>query len=198
MLIDQFLTDEMLVGKRVLDVGCGLGFFSQRLAERGAEVLACDLGPGLVETTRQRVGCQAEVADALQLVDQYGRDCFDGVVSSECIEHTPDPPLAVNQMLQVVKPGGFLALSTPNIVWYPVVRMATLLKLRPFDGYENFVSWNALRRAVRDADGEVVCEHGLHLFPFQLPLHGVSRWCDRNLQSLRALMINLCVLARRR
>ena len=38
-------------------------------------------------------------------------------------------------------------------------------------------------------------ERGLHLFPFQVPLPGLSTWCDRHLQSLRGLMINICVLA---
>jgi 2-polyprenyl-3-methyl-5-hydroxy-6-metoxy-1,4-benzoquinol methylase len=198
VLVDQFLTDEMLKGKRILDVGCGLGFFSERLAERGANVLACDLGPGLVESTRRRVGCEATVADALELVDHFGAGHFDGVVSSECIEHTPDPLRAVSQMLQVTQPGGFLAISTPNIVWYPVVRMATLLKARPFDGHENFSSWSSLRRTIQSSDGEVIREQGLHLFPFQLRLHEFSTWCDRNLQAMRMAMINLCLLARRR
>src|SRR5438045_426847 len=57
VLIDQMLGDVQLHGMRALDVGCGLGFFSQRLHERGAIVTACDIGPGLVQRTRERVGC---------------------------------------------------------------------------------------------------------------------------------------------
>jgi hypothetical protein len=44
---------------------------------------------------------------------------------------------------------------------------------------------------------EVREEYGLHLFPFQLPLHAISRWCDQHLQSFRALMINICILGRK-
>ena len=196
-LVDSFLADSMVSGKSFLDVGCGLGYFSQRLAERGADVLACDLGPSLVEETRRRVGCRAVVADALRLVDHFGEQCFDGLVSSECIEHTPDPAQALRQMVRVVKRGGLLSISTPNVVWYPVVRLATALRMRPFDGYENFSSWRSIRAVLRSSGAEIIREQGLHLFPFQLRLHRLSSWCDRHLQPLRGVMINLCVLARR-
>ncbi len=101
-------------------------------------------------------------------------------------------------MLAVLKPGGLLSLSTPNIVWQPVVRAATRLKLRPFDGYEHFSSWASLRRTVQGHGGEIVRERGLHLFPFQFGLHALSVWCDEHLQAARGLMINICLLARKR
>ena len=197
-LIDSFLSDDMVKGKLALDVGCGLGFFSQRLQERGGNVTACDLGPMLVERTRQRVGCKVVVADVMQLTRHFPQDSFDLVVSSECIEHTPDPVQAMLEMAAVVRPGGFLAISTPNVVWSPVVRAATAMRLRPFDGHENFSSWRGLRKTLETGGIEIVQEQGLHLFPFQFGLRGLSRWCDRNLQVVRGLMINICVLGRKR
>ena len=196
-LVDEFLAEDMVRGKETLDVGCGLGYFSKRLSERGADLTACDIGPGLVERTRRLVGCKAVVADALDLVGQFGRARFDLVVSSECIEHTPSPGRALEQMAAVLKPGGYLAVSTPNIVWSPVVKLATALRLRPFDGHERFSSWRGVRRVLRGSGINIVAERGLHLFPFQFPLHRLSTWCDRKLQPLRPLMINLCVLGRK-
>jgi 2-polyprenyl-3-methyl-5-hydroxy-6-metoxy-1,4-benzoquinol methylase len=196
-LIDDFFPGESLHGLEALDVGCGLGYFSERLQARGAEVTACDLGPTLLAITRRRVGCECVRADALALEETFGPDRFDLVVSSECIEHTPDPLQAVAQMTRVLKPGGRLALSTPNIVWSPVVKLATWARLRPFDGYENFSSWRRLRQTLLDNDMEIVREHGLHLIPFQLRLHGFSRWLDRHCQWLRGCMINICLLARK-
>jgi len=181
----------------VLDVGCGFGNFSQRLQERGADVTACDIGPKLVEYTRQRVGCTCRLADALCLTEQFGWDRFDLVVSSECIEHTPAPTQALREMAAVLRPGGFLAVSTPNVVWSPVVKLATALRLRPFDGHENFSSWRAIRQTLHESGIRIIREHGLHLFPFQLPLHGLSRWCDRRLQTLREVMINICILGQK-
>jgi 2-polyprenyl-6-hydroxyphenyl methylase/3-demethylubiquinone-9 3-methyltransferase len=198
VLVDDFLAPAARPGATALDVGCGLGFFSQPLHLRGVRVTACDLGPKLVEQTRIRVGCHAVVADALNLVQQFGREQFDMVVSSECIEHTPAPEQAVRQMAGVLKPGGYLALSTPNVLWQGVVQAATLLRLRPFDGFENFSSWSGLRQTLDDCDIEIVCEQGLHLIPFQLRLHRFSRWLDQHVQPLRFCMINICVLGRKR
>lgn len=197
-LIDDFLTDAMVCGKSALDVGCGLGQFSERLAQRGANVLACDLGPNLVERTKARVGCQGAVADAMYLANQFGENRFDLVVSSECIEHTPSPTEALKQMAAVLKPGGYMAVSTPNLLWSPVVNLASLLRIRPFDGYENFSTWRGIRESLNAANVDIVRECGLHLFPFQFGLHGLSRWCDRRLQGLRGLMINICLLGRKR
>jgi SAM-dependent methyltransferase len=198
LLVDEFLTDDMIAGRRVLDVGCGLGFFSERLVQRGALVTACDLGPGLVEKTKRRAGCEAVVADALHLTDTFGANQFDAVVSSECIEHTPSPCDVLKQMVAVVKPGGVVAVSTPNRLWQPVVRLASRLRLRPFDGYEHFSTWGDIRLTFRGAGADVIAERGLHLFPFQLGGHALSTWCDRHLQAARGLMINVCMLAKKR
>lgn len=198
ILIDKFLPDRELTGSKVLDVGCGLGFFSKRLKERGAIVTACDIGPNLVAHTRTVVGCEGEVVDALGLVDHFGKNSFDHVVSSECIEHTPDPAEALRHMAMVVKPNGLLSVSTPNLLWSPVVKAATWLKLRPFDGYENFSTWSGIRKTLNSCGVEIISEFGLHLYPFQFKLHPFSRWLDENAQFARYLMINICILGRKR
>ena len=196
-LIDEFLADEVIAGKTALDVGCGLGFFSERLKRRGARVTACDIAPTLVERTERRVGCASVVADVMELTDSFGTDCFDLVVSSECIEHTPDPHEALLQLAAVLKPGGYLSISTPNVVWSPIVRTVTALGLRPFDGHENFSSWCSVQKTLQSAGIDTVRERGLHLFPFQFQMERLSTWCDGHLQTLRGLMINICVLGRK-
>lgn len=197
VLVDAFLSDHMIRGKAVLDVGCGLGFFSRRLKERGADVTACDIGHNLVERVRREVGCRCETADALRLVEHFGREVFDTVVSSECIEHTRSPQRAVEQMIGVLRQGGHISLSTPNRLWQPVVRTATALRLRPYCGRENFSTWRGLRRLMRRNGVSVLREHGLHLWPFQLGFHRLSTWCDANTQFLRPLMVNICMLGRK-
>jgi len=197
VLVGAFLSPLSMSGKRALDVGCGLGFFTEALLGLDADVVATDLAPSLVKALEQRLRCTAEVADALELESQFGKDTFDVVISSECIEHTPDPDGAIRQMCRVLKPGGHLAVSTPNAVWYPVVAAASKVGLRPFDGIENFNTFGRMRRVMEKEGITVLSEYGLHLFPFQFGLDRLSTMCDANLQALRGLMINLCVLGRK-
>ena len=91
-----------------------------------------------------------------------------------------------------------MSISTPNVVWQGVVRAATRMKLRPFDGYENFSSWRGIRQTLDESGVEIVREYGLHPIPFQFRLHRCSRLLERYCQSLRAGMINICILGRKR
>ncbi len=194
VLVRQFLGRQRLSGSAALDVGCGLGYFSEAMQNLGADVTSVDLGSDMVRLTAERVGCKALVADALNLTSVFNEGSFDVVLSSECIEHTPDPLKAVEQMSKVLAPGGWLALSTPNKVWEPVVKLASALKLRGFHGLENFPTWHSLTSAFRSNGLEVVASQGLHLIPFQLRLHGLSTWMDRHAQACRGMMINICLL----
>ena len=198
VLVDEFLPPAMLAGKRVLDVGTGLGFFAERLQSHGANVTAVDIGDGLLQQVRNRIGCACLRVDALELSSYFGSTLFDVVLSSECIEHTPDPRQALREMCKVLRPGGYLAVSTPNLLWYPVVRMATVLRVRPFDGLENFSTFRSIRSVLESEQLLILKEKGLHIVPFQLPLKRISQWCDDHAQGLRHFMINLCVLAEKK
>jgi 2-polyprenyl-6-hydroxyphenyl methylase/3-demethylubiquinone-9 3-methyltransferase len=118
----------------------------------------------------------------LSLTDFFGLDRLDVVVSSACIEHTPDPNAALCQMAAVLKPGGYLTVSTPNKLWWPVVRAATLLKLRPFDGYENFSTFASIRSTLGKVNVQVLQEVGFTFSPFNCPctagLGGVTVTCS--------------------
>lgn len=196
-LVDEFLGPSRLSGRTALDVGCGLGFFSKRLSELGAEVTACDLGAELLRHTESIAPCKTVLADAMDLGASFAPGSFEVVVSSECIEHTPDPYGAVRQMVKVLRPGGYISISTPNVVWWPVVKAATVAGLRPFDGLENFSTWKGLRKTLGKEGVEIIGERGLHLFPFQIGLHRFSTWADRHCQFLKPAMINICILGRK-
>src|SRR5260370_38843380 len=101
-------------------------------------------------------------------------------------------------MCKVLRPGGYLAVSTPNLLWYPVVRTATTLRFRPFDGLENFSTFRSIRSVLESEQLSILKEKGLHIIPFQLPMKRDSQWCDHHAQALRRFMINLCVFARKK
>src|SRR5687768_2819173 len=51
-------------GKRVLDAGCGPGIYSEWLIEHGAEVVAVDASPKMIELAKQRLGPTTDVRQA--------------------------------------------------------------------------------------------------------------------------------------
>lgn len=197
VLIGEFLAGKPLPGLPTLEVGCGLGFFSEALQRRGADLTVCDIGETLVERTVAKVGCRGVVADATRLLDTFPEGSFGCVLSSECIEHTSDPGLAIDGMCAVLREGGWLSLSTPNRLWWPVVAGASKLGLRAFNGYEHFSTLKFLTGRMERNGMRILKTKGLHLFPFQMGMHGISRWADENLQALKHLMINFCVLAQK-
>ena len=80
---------EDLTGKRVLDAGCGTGALAVEAARRGAEVVAIDLSPTLVDLARERI--PADVADRVTFKsgDMLGKELgtFDHVVAMDSIIH---------------------------------------------------------------------------------------------------------------
>jgi len=192
VLVEEFLRGD-LKGKLVLDAGCGVGGLTRALVAKGARVIALDIGPRLAAETRARCRCEAVVGtlDALG----FASGSFDVVFSTEAIEHTPDPERSVVELYRLVKPGGQLALTTPNRLWQAPVRAASRVGLRPYDGYENFLSPRRLRRVLDGAGAQVTAHRGLHLWPFQIKaLRPASRWVDRFGTTLLPLMINQCIL----
>lgn len=197
VLVNEFLGGIELRGRRVLDAGCGTGRATAALVARGADVVAVDLGQRLVARTRQRCACRPLVGTVLSL--PFPGDAFDVVLSTEVIEHLPEPAAAVKEFARVLKPGGHLVLSTPNALWQGPVRLASALRLRPYDGLENFMTPAALRGSAIGAGLEPVEHRGIHLLPFQIAfLHPFLKYMDRHGAALLPLMINQAVHAVKR
>jgi 2-polyprenyl-3-methyl-5-hydroxy-6-metoxy-1,4-benzoquinol methylase len=197
-VFDECLAGTPLAGQRTLDAGCGYGPFSEAAARRGAAVVSVDLGPRLVALARARAGSRGVVADAGRLALRDGS--FDVVISSELLEHTDAPERVIAELARVLRPGGLLALTTPNRAWQWPVRAASRLGLRPFHGIERFVGWRRLERACAAAGLDVLAHRGLHPWPFQLGFPAAARRVEGRLAGgpLARLMVNQALLARKR
>ncbi|OUT73403.1 MAG: SAM-dependent methyltransferase [Synechococcus sp. TMED19] len=125
--------DKLPAGTRLLDVGCGIGGSSRRLASRfGFDVLGVSISPGQVNRARQLtpdgMSCQFQTMDALQLDLPDG--CMDVVWTVECAPHIADKQRFADELLRVLKPGGQLVAADWN---------QRDDRKRPFNGIERWV-----------------------------------------------------------
>ncbi len=194
VVFDDLLGDQSLRGKRVLDVGCGTGPFSLAAGQRGADVVSLDIGVQLLHRARAKGVTRVVAGDAATL--PFPTDEFDIVLSSECLEHTPDPERVVAEMLRVLRPGGRLVVTCPNRLWRWSVVVAGALDLRPYRGLENWPGWTTLGRWVREHGGATVRRVGLHMFPFVLTFtHPLLRVLDRFGAALGPIYVNQALSA---
>ncbi len=109
-------------GKRVLDVGCGFGLETARLAalvEPGGRVAGIDKSARFIEEAEKRAAAaRLEIdyrsgdAEALP----YDDASFDSVRIERALCYLTDPAAAVREMMRVLKPGGSLAIIEPDFV----------------------------------------------------------------------------------
>jgi ubiquinone/menaquinone biosynthesis C-methylase UbiE len=96
-------------GKKVLEVGCGLGTDLLQFARGGAEVYAVDLTEKAAALARKRLGLygfegSVSISDSESL--PFPADSFDLVYSWGVIHHTPNTEAAAREIMRVCKPGG--------------------------------------------------------------------------------------------
>jgi SAM-dependent methyltransferase len=98
--------------QRVLEVGCGQGWLSERIAsELGCEVVAIDQSERMVEVARAR-GVDALVGDVQDLPFRDGS--FDVAVAAWMLYHVEDVDRALSELARVLRPGGRLVAVTNN------------------------------------------------------------------------------------
>jgi ubiquinone/menaquinone biosynthesis C-methylase UbiE len=98
-------------GRRVLDVGTGLGTVAARAAERGADAVGIDIASAMVDrASRLHPGLTFRQGSATELPFPDGS--FDAVVGNLVILHLGEPELAARESLRVLVPDGRAAFST--------------------------------------------------------------------------------------
>lgn len=103
-------------GSRLLELGCAFGDFCAEAAGAGARPLGVDLSAeGIDEARTRHPGLDFQVGDAVALLETPGPGSFDAVCAYEVIEHCPSVKGFLGQVAALLCPGGYLALSTPNL-----------------------------------------------------------------------------------
>jgi len=110
------LSSHLKPGMTVLELGCGAGYFTQELARSGADIVAIDVSPELLEIARANcsapnVRYQIQNAHALS----YAEAVFDSVVGSSVLHHL-EIEEALREIYRVLKPMGTIYFTEPNML----------------------------------------------------------------------------------
>lgn len=125
-------------GKKVLEIGVGLGADHQKFSEAGADLYGIDLTERALEHTRNRLACSGlesrlDVGDAENLA--FKDESFDLVYSWGVLHHSPDTFQAVSEVWRVLRHGGtckIMIYHKWSMVGFLLWLRYALLTLRPF------------------------------------------------------------------
>lgn len=144
---------------RMLDVGAGEGYFCKLAVDDGRTIEACDYSAEQFRMPLVPFHC-ADLAAGIPLPD----DAYDVVVAIEVIEHMEDHFRFVRELLRVLKPGGMLIITTPNVV--------------SLSSRIHFLLYGYNDCAPRPLDPAKPDQHNQHINPIALPqmLYLVERY----------------------
>jgi 2-polyprenyl-3-methyl-5-hydroxy-6-metoxy-1,4-benzoquinol methylase len=114
---DRVLPLDDLPGKRVLEIGCGMGLHTEIMVRAGAAVTAVDLSPASVEGTQKRLSMKGLSAMVLQADAEdlpFGVREFDFVWSWGVIHHSARTAKIVREIARVVRPDGHVRVMVYN------------------------------------------------------------------------------------
>ena len=149
-----------LLGKNILDVGCGGGILAESMAQCGASVTGIDMAENVLHAAKHHSKENHLLIDyicttAESLADQQP-GYYDVIICMELLEHVPDPASIVAACAKLVKPDGALFFSTinRNIKAYinAIIGAEYVLKLLPkgTHHYEKFIRPSELAQWMRD------------------------------------------------
>lgn len=106
-------------GAAILDLGCGSGEISQACAAAGFDVTGCDISSKMLRMASARhagercrfVAADPRLAPALPFEDAR----FDAVIASSMLEYVPDAAVELREIRRVLKPGGWLLATVPDM-----------------------------------------------------------------------------------
>jgi len=154
--IPRFAEFERWRGKKVLEIGCGIGTDTVNFARHGAEVTAVDLSANSLEIARQRVevyGLQERVrffsGSAEELTSFVPKQTYDLIYSFGVIHHTPHPGRVLDQVRQYAAAGSTLKLMVYHCYSWKVLWIVL--------GYGGGQFWRAGELVARHSEAQTGC-----------------------------------------
>lgn len=113
----EMLTASFRPGMEVLELGCGAGYFTIEIAKTGVRLTAIDISPELIEIAINGIAPEENVVFSIQnaCALQFESGRFDAVIGSSVLHHL-DVPQALQECFRVLKPGGVIRFTEPNML----------------------------------------------------------------------------------
>jgi ubiquinone biosynthesis O-methyltransferase len=143
-------------GMKILDMGCGTGNFSIKLAEKGCHVTGADISDEMLKIARKKaskLNHEIEFFNMDLKSLSFEDDTFDVVLSMSAFEFVDDPPKALQELLRVTKKDGQVLIGTiaGNSSWSRLYHSEnfrnTVFKHAKFITLEEIKSWNSEKLA---------------------------------------------------
>jgi len=150
---------------KVLDVGCGLGYFLWKLKKTGAQLHGIDTSPESVAYVHNHITPHTVVAGCEKI--PYPDNTFDKALFCEVIEHVADTASAIREIRRVLKPGGRLIVTTPALEGW--LATSKLKKLGHHHGGEKHERDGYRRKELEtllEQNGFHIIKSSLHMFLF--------------------------------
>jgi 2-polyprenyl-6-hydroxyphenyl methylase/3-demethylubiquinone-9 3-methyltransferase len=150
-----------VMGKSVVDVGCGGGLLCEALAHRGASVTGIDMGEAPLAVARlHQLESGVEVDYLQSTAESLAAErpgAFSVVTCLEMLEHVPDPSAVIQACADLCEPGGDVFFSTinrnPKSFLFAIVGAEYVLNMLPrgTHEYEKLIKPSELARWIREA-----------------------------------------------
>lgn len=160
-------------GERFLDVGCGEGILAEAVMPRFAEVHGVDISSGAVEEARRR-GVRAHICDVGAEPLPFDNGSFDVVSSMSVPQFIADVNGLMNECRRVLRPGGQLVLSVPNMraawrIWKLAVHgefpRTSCDPVGVDGGTLHYFTRRSIGRLLEGAAFDVVASYGIYCLP---------------------------------
>jgi 2-polyprenyl-6-hydroxyphenyl methylase/3-demethylubiquinone-9 3-methyltransferase len=165
-----------IAGKRIVDVGCGGGILAESMAAQGALVTGVDLSEKALKVAKLHqleTGVQLEYRlIAAEALAEEQPETYDIVTCMEMLEHVPDPVSTLGACARLVKPGGWVFLSTlnrnPKSYLFAIIGAEYILNMLPKGTHDwaRFIKPHELASYARQAGLEPAELMGMTYNPF--------------------------------